>query len=282
MSRTKVFVSYSHRDDKWLKRLQVHLAPLVRSGAVDVWDDTRIDHGDDWNAEIMESLATTRVAVLLISADFLASSYIQSNELPPLLAAAESEGVSILPVIISASLFTETPELSRFQAVNPPDKPLIGMSRSEQEILLTTVAQAVLRLVSAEEESAPVTTTADAEPAPTEPTGVDAATRPALQPQRRPVMSATDISNQVQAARDMASAFAPERFFYLGIILVSVLIVLLGLGKSILDGTFSAPLATATLGAGGLAFVFGGRLLKIQERTLQFIEQQSRIAVPGS
>jgi len=39
---TPVFVSYSHRDKKWLERLQVHLKPLARAGNIDLWDDTRI------------------------------------------------------------------------------------------------------------------------------------------------------------------------------------------------------------------------------------------------
>ncbi len=43
--RTKVFISYSHKDEKWLKRLQVHLKPLERQRRLDRWDDTRIAGG---------------------------------------------------------------------------------------------------------------------------------------------------------------------------------------------------------------------------------------------
>ena len=106
---TPVFVSYSHRDKKWLQRLQVHLKPLVRAGDIDLWDDTRIRPGADWKAQIDRALASARVAVLLVSADFLASDFIQDQELPVLLEAAERRGTRILPVILSHSLFTGSP-----------------------------------------------------------------------------------------------------------------------------------------------------------------------------
>ena len=48
----KLFVSYSHQDKKWLERLQVHFKALERDGTIDVWDDTDIKMGDDWDEEI--------------------------------------------------------------------------------------------------------------------------------------------------------------------------------------------------------------------------------------
>ena len=43
MNRDQVFISYSHADGDWLKRLQIMLAPLRRQGMLDVWEDTRIE-----------------------------------------------------------------------------------------------------------------------------------------------------------------------------------------------------------------------------------------------
>ena len=37
-----VFISYSHKDKKWLKRLQDMLKPLLRKGSLSIWDDTKI------------------------------------------------------------------------------------------------------------------------------------------------------------------------------------------------------------------------------------------------
>src|SRR3954453_5624521 len=135
-TRTKVFVSYSHADKDWLDRLKRHLKPLVREGRLDCWDDTHIRPGVDWKQEIQNALDTAQVAVLLISADFFASDFIDENELPPLLAAAQAKGVRILPVILSASRFARSRDLVRFQAINSVNRPLAEMSWAEQEKVL--------------------------------------------------------------------------------------------------------------------------------------------------
>ena len=140
-----VFVSYSHADDMWLERLRVHLRPLVRNGALDLWDDSRISPGQVWRDEIAQALARAHVAILLISADFLASDFVVDNELPPLLQRAAHNGLLILPLIVSPCLFAEHAELSRFQTVNRPDRPLSGMSRTEAESALASLARSVDR-----------------------------------------------------------------------------------------------------------------------------------------
>src|SRR5262245_54817408 len=145
--RRKIFVSYSHKDRKWLERLQVHLKPLERDGLVEFWDDTRIRTGDEWRREINEALNSAAVAVLLISADFIASDFIAAEELPPLLAAAQKEGVKILPLILSPSRFEKIESLSRFQSVNPPSKPLIKLGKGEQEEYLVKLSDDILSAI---------------------------------------------------------------------------------------------------------------------------------------
>jgi hypothetical protein len=139
-SPNEVFVSYSHADLAWLERLQVHLAPLQRDGVFSLWDDTRIEPGSQWKIEIRDALDRAHVAVLLISADFLASEFISSNELPPLLAAAENRGTLILPVIVSPCRFVHTPALARFQAVNSPDEPLVRMRTAKREEVFVKIS----------------------------------------------------------------------------------------------------------------------------------------------
>jgi hypothetical protein len=140
--RKGVFISYSHKDAVWLEWLQKHLKPLQRVG-IEVWDDTRLKAGEQWREEIREALAAAKVAILLISPDFLASEFIATDELPPLLKAAEEDGATILPVILSHCRFDRTPSLSRFQAANDPAKPLVRMGRGNRDKVFDDVARAV-------------------------------------------------------------------------------------------------------------------------------------------
>jgi len=150
MANRKVFISYSHADRRWLDRLQVHLRPLIRDSIADIWDDTRIEGGDAWRIEIRKALEGASIAVLLISADFLASDFVQSEELPALLKAAEERGLLILQVIVSPSRFERTP-LAQLQCVNPPTEPLVNMNEYQRELLLETVAARIESAVQTED-----------------------------------------------------------------------------------------------------------------------------------
>jgi hypothetical protein len=58
-----MFISYAHRDARWLSRLQVHLMPLARYFGIDLWDDTKIKSEIDWRTGLEDALKTARVAI---------------------------------------------------------------------------------------------------------------------------------------------------------------------------------------------------------------------------
>ena len=121
---------------------------MERVGTIEWWDDTRILSGMVWRDEIEKALTAAQIGVLLISADFMASDFIATDELPPLLAAAQDKGLTILSLIVGPSQFEHTPELSRFQAVNPPSQPLIGLSKVERETVLLNLANRIRGLAT--------------------------------------------------------------------------------------------------------------------------------------
>ncbi len=123
VTRNLVFISYSHKDKKWFDDLKIHLEPLIREQNLNLWDDTKIKPGAVWRDEIQAALAAAKVAVLLVSPNFLASSFISKNELPPLLEAAKAEGVKILWIPLRASNYKAT-AIEQYQATYATDCPL--------------------------------------------------------------------------------------------------------------------------------------------------------------
>lgn len=142
-SRPKIFVSYAHTDKEWLDRLNVHLKPLERSHNVELWTDQKIGVGKRWLDEIESALDDAHVAVLLVSAHFLASDFIADGELPPLLQKAESEGTRIMPVIVGGCDFRGHPDLGAFQSANDPEAPLQGLSPVQVDQVFVKLKRAI-------------------------------------------------------------------------------------------------------------------------------------------
>jgi hypothetical protein len=122
--RDLVFISYSHADEPpWLGRLRIILKPYVARGRLEVWADPYIQVGDRWLREIRGALDRTKVAVFLVSPNFLASDFIQNEEIPPLMSAAEAGSVRIVAVPLRLVDVEVTP-FAEFQWARDPEKPL--------------------------------------------------------------------------------------------------------------------------------------------------------------
>jgi TIR domain-containing protein len=137
-ARDKIFVSYSHKDKPQFEEFKRMLAPALRTGAIEVWDDTKIRSGTRWEDEIRTALSSTKIAVLLVSDHFLASDFIVKKELQPLLEASSNEGVIILWLCLTHCNY-ELLEIQSLQCAHDVSRPLDTLSRPKRKGILKKI-----------------------------------------------------------------------------------------------------------------------------------------------
>lgn len=143
---SRVFIGFHPRDRKWAERLSRHLEPLLGTGPVESWDPSRAQADEPWREELEVAIESAQVAVVLVSADYLASALAVEEEIPLLLESARDRGLVLLPVIVGPAAFARSP-LARVRPVNPPSSPLASKGRAEQEKLLETLALSIERYI---------------------------------------------------------------------------------------------------------------------------------------
>jgi hypothetical protein len=118
-----IFISYSHRDERFLRQLETHLALLWREGIIEAWHDRRIGAGEEWQGAIESQLDSSRMVLFLVSADFLASDFCYGEEMDRVLRDHETGRIRAVPIILRP-VDWETSPLARFQALPKDAKPL--------------------------------------------------------------------------------------------------------------------------------------------------------------
>ena len=117
----------------------MYLAPLRRSGDVEIWDDSAIRAGATWSAEISKAIERSRAAILLIGPGFLASDFISNKELPSILERLRQQGLNIYPLITGYCGYSRS-VLKDFQAFNDPDSPLEALPSADQNRILNKLS----------------------------------------------------------------------------------------------------------------------------------------------
>ena len=101
MSQSKIFISYSHKDEESKEYLEEHLSVLMKQGKLHFWSDRQIELGDDWLSKILKELNEANIAILLLSRHFLSSEFIMDKEVPLLLERKEKGELEILFLMLS-------------------------------------------------------------------------------------------------------------------------------------------------------------------------------------
>jgi TIR domain len=136
----KLFISYSHKDKTFRDGLDAHLMPLRRNKIIETWSDIEIKPGDLWEKEIALNLKTADIIILLISIDFINSSFCYDIEFGEALIQHGKGQTKIIPVIVRDCLWRSLP-LKDYQSL-PTDVYAVA-NWPDRDSALSNVAEGI-------------------------------------------------------------------------------------------------------------------------------------------
>lgn len=145
----KIFVSYSHKDEKYREEVETSLKSLthtVEKLDFEFWDDKKIIPGTQWKKEIEDRLKGATIGILIVSRNFFASNFIMQKEVPLLLNKLQNDGTKLL-VIVAGSCSYEKHFVRDYQTVNKPNYPLSSLNKYEQENVFTELERTICDII---------------------------------------------------------------------------------------------------------------------------------------
>jgi MFS transporter, Spinster family, sphingosine-1-phosphate transporter len=129
-----IFVSYAREDRRWLDpeyryNLVPFLAESLRRYNVAFWYDTELKPGDEFKRHIESQIDQARIALLVVSQNFLNSLFIEQNEMPRIGERAQAGHMIVVPVLVEPCDWSDYPFLADRQMV--PSSPLIDYTESD-------------------------------------------------------------------------------------------------------------------------------------------------------
>jgi hypothetical protein len=130
----ELFYCYSHRDEELRNELENHLAMLKREGVIGGWHDRRIGAGKEWEGEISTHLEGSRLILLLVSSDFLASDYCYDVEMKTAMEMHEAKIARVIPIILRPVDWSTAP-FRKLQPLPTDGKPVTSWPNRDEAFL---------------------------------------------------------------------------------------------------------------------------------------------------
>lgn len=132
----RIVIGCTTRDSKWLEMMRHYLQPLVKQGLIKVWDQDSILAGADKEKELRCALEQARFVVLLVS------QYLMGSDLYDALEKYGVDRFTIFLIFVGRVTIEDT-FLARLKPINPEDRSLNRLSKSEQEEVFLSLFSAL-------------------------------------------------------------------------------------------------------------------------------------------
>jgi hypothetical protein len=140
----EVFFSYAHEDERLRNELAKQLSLLQSEGLINEWHDRQINPGKEWASEIDSHLNTAHIILLLVSPDFMASSYGYGVEMKRAMERYALGEARVIPIILRPVDWQNAP-FSKLQALPKDGKPVKNWANTDKALL--DVAKGIRKVV---------------------------------------------------------------------------------------------------------------------------------------
>jgi internalin A len=127
----RLFLSYSHKDKKYVDELRKALKPTERNGLIQPWYDGEITAGEEWKPLIEQRLRDADIIVCQLSRDFLDSDFCVLNELETAIQRREAGKAGLVAYVLHDCDWRET-KVAKFQILPSEAKAIDGRSNKHR------------------------------------------------------------------------------------------------------------------------------------------------------
>ncbi|HEY2913658.1 MAG TPA: COR domain-containing protein [Candidatus Angelobacter sp.] len=149
----RLFLSYSHKDKKYVDELRKALKPTERNGLIQPWYDGEITAGEEWKPLIEQRLRDADIIVCQLSRDFLYSDFCMLNELETAIQRKEAGEAGLVAYVLHDCDWKET-KVAKFQILPSEAKAIDG--RSNKHKYWTEIADGIKAVAKKLREQEPI------------------------------------------------------------------------------------------------------------------------------
>ena len=144
-----VFISASHKDKAWRGRLKTKLDAFADQ--IEWWDDSKLQTSTEWPKQIEDAIKSARIAIILLSPDYVASSSARS-ELQRLKRGQRAGSLRLFPILLHDCDWREIEEIRDIQIWSMA-RPVARLKEDVVDYELEKIATAILTLASGEPDN---------------------------------------------------------------------------------------------------------------------------------
>jgi ABC-type multidrug transport system fused ATPase/permease subunit len=125
--KSKLFISYSHYDERFINQFIKHLSPLKQNGLISEWYDRKIISGEYFQEKIDENLEDADIICLFISANFISSNAC-IKEKNDAFSLKRHRGSIVVPIILTECAWQDIDDISQVLALPQDGKAISSFS----------------------------------------------------------------------------------------------------------------------------------------------------------